>query len=67
MYSLYFSISAFTGLGDGDLFAASPAEALCVILFMLCNVVLTAYCLGTSDVWGVRMGCLLVLDIRLWG
>ena len=46
MYSLYFAISAFTGLGDGDLYAASPAEAVCVIVFMLCNVVLTAYCLG---------------------
>ena len=47
-YSLYFSVSAFTGLGDGDFFATSPAEAVCVIMFMLCNVVLAAYCLGES-------------------
>ena len=63
-YSLYFAVTAFTGLGDGDFFASSPAEAMCVILFMLCNVVLTAYCLGEPSLFvvaaegvNVQRGC----------
>ena len=56
MYSLYFAVTAFTGLGDGDFYSASPAEATCVILFMLCNVVLSAYCLGEFSMDNVKRG-----------
>ncbi|KAJ9524098.1 hypothetical protein QJQ45_022546 [Haematococcus lacustris] len=47
VYSLYFSVSAFAGLGDGDFYCASPAESIVMIIFLLGNIVFQAYILGT--------------------
>ncbi len=50
IYALYFSVSAFAGLGDGDFYVASPAESLIMVFYLMANIVLQAYILGAS-VW----------------
>lgn len=46
IYALYFSVSAFAGLGDQDFYVATPAESMIMILYLLFNIVLQAYILG---------------------
>ncbi len=48
IYSLYMSVTAFAGLGDGDFYSASPAENIAMIAYLLFNVVLGAYILGET-------------------
>ncbi len=50
MYSLYFALAAFTGLGDNDFFVASVPEACVMAGFLLFNLLLAAYILGTLSV-----------------
>eukprot|EP00798_Chlamydomonas_sp_ICE-L_P004633 gene4633-14827_t len=38
IYSLYFSVIAFTSVGDGDWYAASPAESIAMILYLTFNL-----------------------------
>lgn len=46
LYSMYFSVSAFAGFGDGDFYCASPADTMIMIVYLLFNIVLQAYILG---------------------
>lgn len=52
--SLYFSVSAFTGLGDGALYASTVPESAFMIVYMLFNLVLGAYILGTVTMLVVK-------------
>ncbi|KAJ9532882.1 hypothetical protein QJQ45_010984 [Haematococcus lacustris] len=52
--ALYFSVSAFVGLGDGDLYETTPTEALFLILYLSYNVVALAYVLGTITMMLVK-------------
>ncbi|GLC57329.1 hypothetical protein PLESTB_001212500 [Pleodorina starrii] len=54
LLSLYFSVSAFTGLGDGALFAATVPEAAFMIAYLLFNLFLGAYILGTVTMLVVK-------------
>ncbi|GLI61751.1 hypothetical protein VaNZ11_004203 [Volvox africanus] len=54
LLSLYFSVSAFTGLGDGALFASTVPEAAFMILYLLFNLFLGAYILGTVTMLVVK-------------
>lgn len=46
VYSLYFALAAFTGLGDNDFYIASVVEAIIMGFFLLFNLLLSAYILG---------------------
>ncbi len=59
MYSLYFAVAAFTGLGDNDFFVASVPEACVMAVFLLFNLLLAAYILGTSCLCSCPCGSLL--------
>ncbi|GIM10248.1 hypothetical protein Vretimale_14045, partial [Volvox reticuliferus] len=54
LLSLYFSVSAFTGLGDAALFASTVPEAAFMILYLLFNLFLGAYILGTVTMLVVK-------------
>lgn len=47
MYSLYFAFSTFSGLGDSEMYPDSPSEAVFMIVYLMVNLVLAAYVLGT--------------------
>lgn len=47
IYSLYMSVTAFAGLGDGDFYTANPSENVAMSLYLLFNVVLGAYILAS--------------------
>ncbi|KAL6748583.1 ankyrin repeat-containing domain protein [Haematococcus lacustris] len=47
IYSLYFAMAAFTGLGDNDFYIASVPEAVVMLVYLLFNLLLGAYILGT--------------------
>ncbi|GFH17386.1 cyclic nucleotide-binding domain-containing protein, partial [Haematococcus lacustris] len=47
IYSLYFSMAAFSGLGDNDFYVASVPEAVVMLVYLLFNLLLGAYILGT--------------------
>ncbi|KAJ9525282.1 hypothetical protein QJQ45_020813 [Haematococcus lacustris] len=44
--SMYFAVGSFAGLGDGDLHAVTPAEAVAVILFLSYNLFAVSYITG---------------------
>ena len=50
LYSLYLSVTAFAGLGDQDFYTYTPVENVVMIIYLLFNVVLGAYILGTVRV-----------------
>ncbi|MEW5304454.1 MAG: hypothetical protein WDW36_007064 [Sanguina aurantia] len=54
MYSLYFSISAFAGLGDASFYESSAYESLFLIIYLLINLVMGAYILGSVTLLVVR-------------
>ncbi|KAG2493568.1 hypothetical protein HYH03_008087 [Edaphochlamys debaryana] len=54
LQALYFSVSAFTGLGDSALYAGTVAEAAFMIVYLLFNLFLAAYILGTVTVLVVK-------------
>ncbi|GFR50886.1 hypothetical protein Agub_g13176 [Astrephomene gubernaculifera] len=54
LLSLYYSVSAFTGLGDGALFASTVPEAAFMILYLFFNLFLAAYILGTVTMLVVK-------------
>ncbi|KAG2444345.1 hypothetical protein HXX76_001101 [Chlamydomonas incerta] len=54
LLSLYFSVSAFTGLGDGALYAGTVPEAAFMIVYLLFNLFLGAYILGTVTMLVVK-------------
>ncbi|KAG2447078.1 hypothetical protein HYH02_007828 [Chlamydomonas schloesseri] len=54
LLALYFSVSAFTGLGDSSLYAGSVPEAGFMILYLLFNLFLGAYILGTVTMLVVK-------------
>ncbi|KAG2444346.1 hypothetical protein HXX76_001102 [Chlamydomonas incerta] len=54
LLALYFSVSAFTGLGDSSLYAGSVPEAAFMILYLLFNLFLGAYILGTVTMLVVK-------------
>ncbi|GLC44797.1 hypothetical protein PLESTB_001212900 [Pleodorina starrii] len=54
LLSLYFSVSAFTGLGDAALFATTVPEAAFMIAYLLFNLFLGAYILGTVTMLVVK-------------
>lgn len=41
------AVNTFAGLGDGDFFSGSPVESVVMSIYLLFNVVLGAYILGT--------------------
>lgn len=45
--SLYFSVTAFTGLGDANMYASTVPEAALMIGYLFFNLFLSAYILGT--------------------
>lgn len=47
IYALYLSVASFAGLGDQDFYSNSPAESIAMAIYLLFNVVLGAYILGT--------------------
>ncbi len=49
MYSLYFALAAFSGLGDNDFYIASVPEACVMAAYLLFNLLLAAYILGGCD------------------
>eukprot|EP00798_Chlamydomonas_sp_ICE-L_P004693 gene4693-14896_t len=54
VYSLYYSVNMLTGVGDGDFYCASPLESFVMILYLIFNVVLNAYILGTITMLVVK-------------
>ncbi len=54
LYSFYVSVSAFTGMGDQDFYPVSIPEALVMTIYLLFNVVLNAYILGTITMLVVK-------------
>eukprot|EP00201_Polytomella_parva_P009588 CAMPEP_0175054834 /NCGR_PEP_ID=MMETSP0052_2-20121109/9726_1 /TAXON_ID=51329 ORGANISM="Polytomella parva, Strain SAG 63-3" /NCGR_SAMPLE_ID=MMETSP0052_2 /ASSEMBLY_ACC=CAM_ASM_000194 /LENGTH=579 /DNA_ID=CAMNT_0016319575 /DNA_START=167 /DNA_END=1902 /DNA_ORIENTATION=+ len=52
--SWYFSVGVLAGLGDGALFATTVAECVFVTVYMLLNLVLAAYILGTVTMLVVK-------------
>ena len=46
LYSLYLAVTCYSGLGDGDFYSNSPAEAIAMIVFLMFNVIMAAYILG---------------------
>ncbi|KAG2447077.1 hypothetical protein HYH02_007827 [Chlamydomonas schloesseri] len=54
LLALYFSVSAFTGLGDGSLYAGTVPEAAFMIVYLLFNLFLGAYILGTVTMLVVK-------------
>ncbi|EFJ39217.1 hypothetical protein VOLCADRAFT_45039, partial [Volvox carteri f. nagariensis] len=54
LLSLYFSTSAFTGLGDAALFASTVPEAAFMVIYLLFNLFLGAYILGTVTMLVVK-------------
>ncbi|KAG1669745.1 hypothetical protein FOA52_001574 [Chlamydomonas sp. UWO 241] len=54
IYALYTSVTAFAGLGDGDFYTANPAENIAMSLYLLFNIVLGAYILGTVTMLMVK-------------
>ncbi|PNH09149.1 Potassium channel KAT1, partial [Tetrabaena socialis] len=54
LLSLYFSISTFTGLGDSSLYASTVPEAAFMIVYLLFNLFLGAYILGTVTMLVVK-------------
>ncbi|GAX84454.1 hypothetical protein CEUSTIGMA_g11874.t1 [Chlamydomonas eustigma] len=54
IYSLYVSVVSFAGLGDGDFYCATPAESIAMACYLLFNVVLGAYILGTVTMLMVK-------------
>ena len=54
IYSLYVSVVFFTGVGDGDFYCATVAESIAMIIYLLFNVVLGAYILGTVTMLMVK-------------
>jgi len=53
-YALYFSVTGFAGLGDGDFYTANWWENIIMSLYLLFNVVLGAYILGTVTMLMVK-------------
>eukprot|EP00798_Chlamydomonas_sp_ICE-L_P017210 gene17210-23530_t len=54
IYSLYYSVTAFTSVGDSDWYAASYPEAIVMTLFLLYTLVVSAYILGTITMLVVK-------------
>ncbi|KXZ44423.1 hypothetical protein GPECTOR_68g396 [Gonium pectorale] len=54
LLSLYFSVSAFTGLGDNALYASTVPEAAFMICYLFFNLFLGAYILGTVTMLVVK-------------
>ncbi|GAX76940.1 hypothetical protein CEUSTIGMA_g4387.t1 [Chlamydomonas eustigma] len=54
MYSLYFIVTVYSGLGDGDFYSATPTEAIVIIIFEFFFILLSAYCLGTITMLMVK-------------
>lgn len=52
--SFYVSVVSFTSLGDNDLYSNSPAESIVMSIYLLFNVVLGAYILGTVTMLMVK-------------
>lgn len=48
IYAFYLSVMSFTAVGDGELYANSPAESIVMSIYLLFNVVLGAYILGEA-------------------
>ncbi|KAL6748139.1 hypothetical protein V8C86DRAFT_3147133, partial [Haematococcus lacustris] len=54
IYSYYFSISTYTGLGDADFGTSSVAESCFMVFYMALNLVVAAYILGTVSMLMVK-------------
>ncbi len=54
IYSMYTSVTAFAGLGDGDFFTANAEENVAMSIYLLFNIVLGAYILGTVTMLMVK-------------
>eukprot|EP00798_Chlamydomonas_sp_ICE-L_P000892 gene892-5686_t len=54
IYSLYYSVTAFTSVGDGDWYVATPPEAIAMTIFLIYTLVVSAYILGTITMLVVK-------------
>ncbi|KAG1681293.1 hypothetical protein FOA52_007339 [Chlamydomonas sp. UWO 241] len=52
--AIYLSINLFAGLGDGDFYVATAPETILTVIYLLFNVVLGAYILGTVTMLMVK-------------